>query len=327
MGLCGPDVPDPATGYVAGINTDLETLPARRIIEALALTGGRGTVNIPGRGGGNVPVDFTGLGEADYQRRYADQLTQELLDIQRQFGPQYVEQRLAELEASDPEGAAMRRNLWDTIQTSSETLTPRPGQEALRDSILAELNRGGELDPETQRRLSQQVLGSQVARGNYLGNAAATQEATAIAQAQEAQKASRHAQAMAFLTGGLDPAEAAYREQMQDISNIGAFLGGETPVAQFSQLSGAQTGAAPFYQSGPLPGVNPNAGWQGIQNQQGVYNANQYLQNNTVNPWVSGLSGALQGARIGMNWGAPAANNGISWASNAPANPGYYGPG
>lgn len=311
MGCLGNDPPDPAKGYVAGINADLETMPARRIIEALALLGQKGTVNIPGKGGGDQTFDFTGLGEADYQKQYADQLTQQLLQIQQDYGPQFVEQRLKELEQSDPEGAAMRRKLWDNIQTSASTVTERPGQEALRDSILAELNKGGELTPETAKRISQGIIGGQVARGNYLGNAAAKEEAAGLTSAEEAQKASRQQQALAFLTGGLDPQDAAYREQMQDVSNIGAFLSGETPVAQFSQLSGAQTGAAPFTTSGPLIGTNPNAGWQGVQNQQGVWNANQYLQQNQVNPWVAGLSGALRGGAVavGGGWnfgGAPA---------------------
>ena len=34
MGCLGDDPPDPAKGYVGGINADLESLPARRIIEA-----------------------------------------------------------------------------------------------------------------------------------------------------------------------------------------------------------------------------------------------------------------------------------------------------
>ena len=301
MGCLGSDPPDPAKGYVSGINADLESLPARRLIEALALLGERGTVNVPGRG--DQEFDFTGLGEADYQRQYADQITQQLLDIQREFGPQYVEQRLKELEAADPQGASMRRQLWSSIQDSSSSLTDRPQAEALQRMILGELDRGGELDPETSERISQQVLGGQVARGNYLGNAAATEEAKVLTGASEQQKAQRQQQALAFLTGGLSPEDAAYREQQQDLANIGAFMAGETPTAQFGQLSGAANGVVPFTTSGPLPGVNPQAGWQGIQNAQNTCNLTNQLNQSQVNPWLAGLSGGVNGFTLAQSGG------------------------
>lgn len=301
MGCFGEDPPDPAKGYVAGINTDLQSLPARRMIEALAMLGERGTVDIPGRG--PTEFDFTGLGAADYQRQYSDQLVGELLQIQREYGPQYVEQRLKELEAADPQGAAMRRQLWGAIQESAGTLTDRSDAEQLQGMVLDRLNRGAELDPEVEKDISQRVLGSQVARGNYLGNAAANQEAEVLAQAGEQQRAQAQQEAMAFLTGGLSPQDAAYREQQQDLANIGAFLSGETPTAQFGQLSGAQAGVVPFQGGGPLPGTNPNAGWQGVQNQQNAWNINQQAAAGQVNPWVAGLSGAFQGVNTWLSLG------------------------
>lgn len=339
MGCLGGDQPDPAKGYVAGINTDLETLPARRLIEAMALLGDSGTVHIPGkRGGTDQFYDFTGLGQADVQRQYADQLTGELLAIQREFGPQYVEQRLRELEAADPEGAQMRRDLWDAIQTSASTTTDRPGAQAMQDLILEQINRAGQLDPQTERDISQAVMGGQVARGNYLGNAAAAEESSAIGAYSEAQRARAQEQAMAFLTGGYSPEDAAYREQTQDLANIGAFLAGETPTAQFGQLSGAQNGVVPFTTSGPLTGVNPNAGWGGVANQAGVFSARQAAGQSFVNPWVAGIAGAFNGANLWANLGGMGgggagagaaggsnifASGAPAWASNATS---YYGP-
>lgn len=318
MGLCGNDPPDPAKGYIAGINTDLEGLPARRIIEALALLGDKGTVNIPGRG--DQEFDFTGLGEADYQRQYGDQLTQQLLQMQRELGPAYVEQRLAELEHSDPEGAAMRRQLWGSIKDSVDAgPTARPGAEALQAQILADLERGGELDERTSGRITQGVLGGQVARGNWQGNAPATEEATALTQAGEAQNTQAQQQALAFLTGGLAPDDAAYREGQQNLANIGAFLSGETPTAQFGQLSGAQNQIVPFTSSGPGVGVNPNAGWQGVNYANQVYGLNQQAAAGQVNPWVAGLNGAMQGVNLWAGLGGGAGGSGMTWASSAPA--------
>lgn len=298
MGCLGDDPPDPAKGYVSGINTDLETLPSRRLIEALAILGEKGTVNIPGRG--DQSFDFTGLGEADYQRKYADQIAGELLQLQREFGPQYVEQRLAELEAADPEGAAMRRRMWGSIKSGVEDgPTARPGAESLQAQILADLERGGQLDEATSGEISRGVMGNQVARGNWMGNAPATEEATALTQASEAQATRAQQQALTFLTTGVSPEEAAYREEMQNLNNLGSFISGETPVAQFSQLSGAQGGAVPFTTNGQqMPGVNPNAGWQGVDYANNVYGLNQAARAGSVNPWVAGLSGAIQGANV-----------------------------
>jgi hypothetical protein len=308
MGLCGNDPPDPAKGYVAGINADLETLPIRRILEAAALLGDSVTLDMPGKGkqGGMQTFDFTGMGEAEYQAKYADNLTGQLLQMQKDFGPAYVQQRLAELEQADPAGAAMRRQLWGAIQDSASSTTARPGNQSLEDLILGELDRGGQLNPETAERVSQRVMGGQVARGNYLGNAAAAEESGALASATEREAASRQAQAMAFLTGGLSPEDAAYREQQQDLGNLGAFISGETPVAQFRQLSGAAGGAVPFTSTGPGVGVDPNAGWSGIQNQSGVWAADQQARQNTVNPWTAGLSGAMGGLNVWAGLGGRA---------------------
>lgn len=299
MGWAGGDTYDPAKGYVAGVKADLETTPARRIIESMARLGKSGYVDVPGKGGKTTRqfFDFTGMGEADVQRQYADKMLSEMLQLQRDFGPQYVQQRLAELEKSDPEGAAMRRQLWDTVQTAATTDTAHPGNEALQANILARLERGSTLDPRAEHEISQQVMGGQYARGNYLGNANANQEAQVLADAGAQQKTQAQQEAMAFLTGGLDPQDVTNRENQQDMANLGAFLAGETPTAQFSQVSGARGGIVPFTSStgGALPGVNSQAGWQGVNNGLNVFNANQALQQSQVNPWVAGLSGAFNG--------------------------------
>ncbi len=298
-GLCDNDQPDPAAGYLAGMKTDQETLPARRIIEAAAQLGQKVTVNIPGKG--MQTFDFTGMGSADYAAQYGDQMTQQMLDLQREMGPQFVEQRLKELEAADPEGAAMRTRLWETIKTGVEAgPTDRPANEEMARIIQERLDRGGTLDEATSNEISQGVLGHQVANGNWLGNAAGAQEADVLGQASEMQRTSAQEDALKFLTGGLDPQDVAYREQQQGLANLGAFINGETPTAQFGQVSGAAGGTVQFQTGGALPGVNQNAGWQGINNQMSLFNTNQ--NTGQVNPWLAGLSGGASAANLWAAW-------------------------
>lgn len=307
MGLCGNDVPDPAKGYVAGILADLEALPWRRMIEAAAQTGEAVDVQIPGQKG-PLHLDFAGLGEADYQRQYGDAIARAMLELQREKGPEFVQQRLRELEQSDPEGFAMRQRLWESIQNdlAQAKNADRPAAEELQRLIMGELEQAGTLDPKTAQAISQGVLGQQTARGNYLGNAATSEEAMTLADASERQRAQRQQAALAFLVSGTSPEDVAYRREQQGLTNLGSFLTGQTPTSQFQQLSGAQQGAAPFMGGAPLPGVNPNAGMQGVANAFGVFNAQQNWNQQQANPWLAGLTGAAQGVNIwaGLGGGA-----------------------
>ena len=52
--------------------------------------------------------------------------------------------------------------------------------------------------------------------------------------------------ALAFLTSGATPEDVAYRREEQAFANLGSFAVGESPIAQFGQLSGAGEGAVPF---------------------------------------------------------------------------------
>jgi hypothetical protein len=109
---------------------------------------------------------------------------------------------------------------------------------------------------------------------------------------------------MAFLTTGVSPEDAAYREQMQDLSNLGAFIGGETPVAQFGQLTGAANGIVPGTPVAPGMGLDPNAGANGMAWANNVWATKQAGQG--VNPWVAGLAGAFQGANAWASMGGKA---------------------
>jgi hypothetical protein len=323
MGLCGNDPPDASKGYAAGIQADLEALPWKRMIESASATGDKVTIDIPGKG--PMTFDFSGLGQADYQSQYGDQMASQLLQLQKDFGPAYVEQRLHELERSDPEGAAMRQKLWDSVRSDvGEAATAhRPAADELQKLILDELNKGGKLDDRTAMAVSQAVRGKQTATGNYLGNAATTEEAGALAGASEQQAAQRQQEALAFLTSGATPEDVAYRREQQALGNLGSFISGETPTAQFGQLSGAGNQIVPFYGGGALTGVNPNAGANGINFANGLYSAQTNWANSQVNPWIAGLSGAARGVQVWAGLGG----GGGSAAPSAPAGGSTFYPG
>ncbi len=285
MGCCGdtPDIPDPAKAAQDAVFTDVSTLPQRRLIDAAAKTGGKVTI------GGKV-YDFTGLGDADVAKQYADAMAAATLANQKEFGDKQIQQRLDELKLSDPEGVATRQRLYDQIVGDLNKQPDRPTADSLQQSILDDLNKGATLDPEVQRQLSQQVRGGQVARGNFLGNAATGQEVQALTKAGEDQRAQRQQRAITFLSSGETPEDVAYRRNQQGESNLGSFLTGQTPTAQFGQLAGAQNQAVPFYNYGTGQQTNPNAGAQGNQFANSVYSSQANLYANQVNPWMAGLS-------------------------------------
>lgn len=303
MGLCSsPRIPDPADAYVSGQRASLQTFPLQHNIEAAARLGQPITVRMPD--GSSQTFDFTGLGEGDYQGQYANQMAQSLLELQQQLGPEYVQQRLRELNAADPEGQATRDQLFQSIIADLDQASgaQRPAAEELQKHILDELNKGGTLPDAVARNVSQGVLGGQVARGNFLGNAAAAEEGAALTGASDAIKAQRENAALAFLTSGATPEDVDYRRSEQALHNLGAFASGQSPTAEFGQLSGAGGGVVPFETGGPLPGTDPNAGTRGIQFSNSLYGNQNALYQSSVNPWIAGFSGAANGLNLATSF-------------------------
>ena len=287
-----------------GITTDLKYLAPTKQIEALAKMGGKGYVN-------GKYYDFTGLGDAEYQLKYNDKMLGTLLDIQREYGPQYVEQRLKELAVADPEGVQVRQALWDKIQGELDRGVDTTDAAALEQQILADLGQAGRLTDREARDVEQGVLGQQYARGNVYGGAANLQRGRTLVNATQAKAQNAQQRAIAFLVSGAAPEDVNYRARQQGQANIGAFLSGQTPTAQFGQLSGAQNQSAPFQTGGFGVGSNPNAGQQGLQYGMSMAQSRNAWQQNQVNPYTFGMSMGVQ---------AMGAYNALSGGNNLPAN-------
>lgn len=287
MGCCsGPDIPqptDPYTDYLQGYQAQISTYPKQRMIDALAKTGGKGTVD-------GVEYDFTGKGDANYQADYAKKMAASMLDLQQKYGAAYVENYLKELELSDPEGTAMRKQLWQNIKADAGRTDERMKlAEANQASILAELEKGATLDPEMQREVNQATKGGQAARGIVLGPSTLKQEAGDLLTAGNTVKAERQQRALAFLTSGKTPEDIAYQKRQQTLSNIGAFIGGETPTAQFGNLKGASTGIVPFNGGAPGVGLNQNAGAEAMGYNSSIWSTDANAAAQQANPYLAGL--------------------------------------
>jgi hypothetical protein len=249
--------------------------------------------------GGKVTIDgktydFTGLGDADNAAKMSDQMAGTLLDIQQNYGPQYVQQRLDELKLADPTGYADRQQLFDKILADSKAQPDRPMATDTQNAIMSELQNAGKLDPTMLHQVQEQVRGGQVGRGNYLGNAATSQEAGAAVKASDTLRDQQQQQAEGFLQSGVTPEDVQYRRIQQSLQNLASFQSGQTPTAAFKSLSAAGNTAAPFTTSGPVGvGTNPNAGTQGVQNALSIYGGNVNWANNQVNPYIAGLSSGV----------------------------------
>lgn len=299
---------------------NLENYPLQYLVDAASKSGKAVTV-------GGKTYDFTGLGDADNARVMSDKMAATLLDIQRGLGPQFIQQRLDELKQADPKGYAARQDLFDRILADSQAHPNRPLAEDLQSSIVGQLTNAGRLDARELEQVQQQVRGGQAARGNTLGNAATSQEASAAVQASDTLKNQQQQEALGFLNSGVTPEDVEYRRLQQSLQNLGAFQSGQTPTAEFRSLSAAGNGAAPFISGGPVGGpggvqTDPNAGAQGQNFYNQLYSGQVNWQQNQVNPWIAGLSTGISGI-------APAYNAGVNagWWGGGNTQPYYQGGG
>jgi len=326
-----PSIPDPAKAALQGVQTSAQLNPYEYLINALASTGGSGSVTNPVTGQA-TNLDFTGLGTADVQNQFQSQMAQTLLDIQNGLGPQFIDQRLKDLQQADPTGYAAYKQLFDQIKQESASGAPGLGMsEQVQSQIQDILGKSQSLDPQELIDVQQGVRGNQVANGIYLGNAPSQAEASAVVGATDKKQAAGQQEAQQFLQAGVDPTDLQYRSIQQDMANLGAFISGQNPTAQFSSISGAQNQGAPSPNSGfSVPGINEGqAAQQGINNSLGIYQGQVDWSQGNANPYLAGLSTAAGAAGTAFNLGySPwSTSPGNSWspAGTAPGGGNLYG--
>jgi hypothetical protein len=271
---------------------DVETLPARKIIEAALKAGTAGEVTV---GDKVVPFDFTGVGalqqqliDLQGQEQAAKTMAGLVMDIQKEYGPQMAQQQKEQLKAIDPDYYAAR--------------------EGLGRQMLTELQAGRELTDQQRQNVEQSVRGAQTARGNVLGSANVAQEALAKFDVGEKLRQQRMANVQSYLQG------------MPISAQLGSLAGAQQGAAPFM----------PQPLPPPAMSLNPNAAGQALQHSASTYGTYVRGMANRSNPWMTGLGfglgmlGGPAGDALGgmMGGGAPSnwsqATPGIGYGSGNP---------
>lgn len=350
--MSSPDTP-PAPDYAAAnreaISTDVSTLPLRNLINQAAQLGKTVSYVDPSTGETKT-ADFTGLGAdaqykqlADLASAYNASTQRQQLALRQELGVQNAQQTSAEVAAADPLAYQTRQNLTGKVlgalDTGADQVAPNqsiydaatrlgsidPSTSALNfglDQALKDYNSPG-FSEATQRDLNNQIRSGQVARGNFLGDAAAVADASQQGQAMEQLRQQRlsnllNVQNQAFgqnqqqNQANLQGASALaadqrqventnYGRNQQNLANASAMVLGQPITNQFGSLQGAQNGAV-GYNAAPatnLGQLNPNAGAEAYQGQLSVWNtqANIAAQGN---PWMGLLGSAVGGVTGGL---------------------------
>ena len=140
-----PPPPDPSK-----VTTEsARLLPLIKQIEAAARMGRKIEYADPQTGETRI-ADFTGVGDLDqalqqymFQRETAPMAAQDLLDLQRQFGTQFVDARREELQASDPEAFEARQRLGRELLDQRMADTELPDTPELEEMSENELTASG----------------------------------------------------------------------------------------------------------------------------------------------------------------------------------------
>lgn len=298
----GPSIPNPATAAQQGAITSAELYPYQYLVEALASTGQQGNVTNPITGQ-TQNLNFTGLGTADVNNATNAQNAATQLALQEQYGPEEIQQALANWQQSDPSGFSDYQQLYNTINNQTTQAVPDIGlATGTQNDILNLVNKGATLNPQSQMQVEQSALAPEVASGIYLGNAPVQNEANAVVGAGDQQRSAAEQSATNFLASGESPASLTTANIQQELANLGAFINGQTPENQFAAVTGAKNGAAPQNQTGySVPTINEGqAASEGVSNAQSLYDIESA---NTINPFTAGLSGAAGLAGAAFNLG------------------------
>lgn len=312
--------PDMAAANREAVYAQAQTFPVLRQIEAASRTGGEVTYPVYDASGkvvGERTANFKGISDVDVTRETARALaslapeqTKAQLDLAKEYGTQFAEQRLAELKAADPQRYGLYENFLKDIgkRPISETAPAAPSYERvemptapqdtgeaarirsnLERQISAGLAQAGTLDPAMIRAAEQAVRARGTATGNVLGNLSAFREARAVGEAISNADVQRRQQALGLLQSGQTTSDVANRQAQEAFQNILAATGQRNTAQQQTfagqmatqqQRQGAQQQNIANIQSalGLQPIVSQAAQLGGLQQGASPFAAPQLMQ-------------------------------------------------
>lgn len=173
-----------------------------------------------------ILADFAGYSDIDqsranldFQLESADKTAGAALDIQKKYGPEYIAQRLKELELADPVGTQLRKDLGK--------------------SVSDDLAEGYNLPAGLEEQVTQAERGAQAARGNIYGAAPGAAEALKVGDAAIRLKQQRQANVASFLAGQTPTAQFSSISGAQQ-GAAGFAPQNITPGLSVNQNAGAQ---------------------------------------------------------------------------------------
>lgn len=245
----------------------------------------------------NMPVaagpeqfDFTGYGTADIEGKKARDQADLEIQLGKKYGVDFATQNRLLAEQADPLGTAARAKEYELMQ-QEQPVSPLAGQ--LNDQILAQVKAGRGLDPMSQALMEKSLAEANAARGGGLSAGDVTQSLSTGASG-EARAQAAAAKGSQFLASGQTPEDIAFRRGQQQISNLGAFVAGQTPESQFGNISRSGTGATPTNPGQANATMPNNAGTVGNAFSNSAYQANVNQAQQTPS-WLTGLSSLLSG--------------------------------
>jgi hypothetical protein len=246
--------------------------------------------------------NFSGKSTADIQGQLETQLAQGQLATQAQYDPQFIAQALAEEQQANPEGFAARAEMYKDIQNQINNPLTSPVSNEMQRQVSEKVAAGSNLTPEEQAMLNTAVNQGTAARGDA-GGQPDFSTALTTGQAGTAREMANAGEGINWLESGQTPEDIQYRQEQQNLSNLSNYVSGATPESQFRELTGAQSGATPIAQGAQLPSMPTNAAGQGAQGAIATYGAGVNNALNSVNPWLSGLSGVLGASNVAASAG------------------------
>lgn len=252
-----PPPPPPPPSYAEVTTEAIRLLPTQKKIELAARFGD--TVEYEDPVSGELrTADFSGYGETDLARRFADYEMQtarerapEMLEMYKQYGPEYARAAREQLEASDPYGFATREQLGQAVSEGAGSIPALPSAPTLSDitagpeyerleeadipvlpvddstlegrrymeQVMRGRAEGGRFAEQMGERARRIARGRAAATGNIFGGGAVLDEARAVEEAETGAERQAISDYLGFLQSGQTAEDYQSRIAQQNLAN------------------------------------------------------------------------------------------------------------